>query len=296
MQFKTQFSICFLLLFSLLLSSCRDSEGFRKTSDGLFYKFINDEDGPKPEPGDIMVMDILYTNGRDSLLFDSRILSDSFTVVCVLPTFIGGVEEGFAMMSPGDSALFKANADSLMEKTFKNASPYQPIEGEFIRFQVKMRSIIKKKDIDSVMIATDLRLRRVEFDDLESYLRRNKMDVTPTQNGAFLTIKNEGNGPKPEAGDTVYVNYKGYLLNGLVFDSTSKGPFKFVLGTTPVLEGWVDCIPLLSKGSEATIAFPSDLGFGSQKTGVIPPYSPLIFEVRIVDIKKGIKRDTKSPS
>lgn len=279
------------LLFSLLLvSSCgTDSEGYRMTADGLRYKFIDNSNGESPKIGDLMVMHIAYSNDKDSLLFDSKLLADSFSVVLVEPTFKGGVEEGFAMMSVGDSAVFKVRADSLFEKTFKGQSPYKPQKNEWIIFNVKMVKYYSKSVVDSIQIATDLRKRREEFAVLDSFLQKNDLDVEPTASGAYLKVTANGSGLPPTKGDTVVITYKGMLLNGYIFDSTVAKPFEFVVGVTPVIQGWADCIPKLVKGDEAKFAFPSDLGYGAIDQGDIPPYSPLYFEVRIVDIKRGNK-------
>jgi FKBP-type peptidyl-prolyl cis-trans isomerase len=262
-----QFGIISLICLGLFTSCNRDQEGYRKTKDGLFYKFIDDKGGKSPILGDILVMDISYFNGKGELLFDSKVLQDSFTVELVKPTFKGGVEEGFAMMSVGDSAMFKVNGDSLFSITFKGESPYKNVPGEQIRFSVRMRNIIPKGMADSIRVATDLRLRREEFAVLDSFLRNNGMDVIPTKNGAYLSISKEGIGPQPEAGDTVFVKYKGSLLNGTVFDSTQTAPLPYVVGVTPVIEGWAECVPMLTKGAIARMAFPSDLGYGSVDMG-----------------------------
>ncbi|MFM7766768.1 MAG: FKBP-type peptidyl-prolyl cis-trans isomerase [Bacteroidota bacterium] len=236
-----------------------------------------------------MVMHIAYSNDKDSMLFDSKLLADSFSVMLVEPTFKGGVEEGFAMMSAGDSAVFKVRADSLFEKTFKGQSPYKPKKDEWIVFNVKMVKYYSKSVADSIQIATDLRNRREEFAVLDSFLQKIDLDVEPTSSGAYLKVTSNGSGLPPEKGDTVVITYKGMLLNGYVFDSTATKPFEFVVGVTPVIQGWADCIPKLVKGDEAKFAFPSDLGYGAIDQGDIPPYSPLYFEVRIVDIKRGRK-------
>lgn len=282
------------LAFLLLLSSCfRDKEGYRKTSDGLLYKFIDDRGGKKPTIGDILVMDIAYYNEKGMMLFDSKALQDSFTVELVPPTFRGGVEVGFAMMTIGDSASFKVNSDSLFTVTFKGESPYKNKPGEMIRFNVRMRNIISKAESDSIRIAQDLRLRREEFAVLDSFLRTNNMDVMPTRNGAYLSVSKSGSGPMPQFGDTVFVRYKGSLLNGIVFDSTKAEPLPYVVGVTPVIEGWAECVPMLSKGAEARMAFPSDLGYGSMNMGPIPPYSSLVFEIQVTDIRKGRAKEVE---
>lgn len=272
----------------LLCSSCgKDSEGFQKTKSGLKYKFITAGNGTKPQLGDVMIMHIRYYSPTDSLLYDSRNVRDSFTVNLVEPTFMGGVEEGFAMMGTGDSAHFKVRADSLFIKTFLTTVPesYQP-DAE-IRFHVSLLRIIPKAFNDSLKMARDIELRRKEFEMIEAFLKQNNMDVMPTQNGAYLSISKAGNGPYPVAGDTVFVEYTGRLLDGTVFDSSvgAEKPFSFVLGTQSVIQGWEDCIPLLNKGSIARMVIPSDLAYGADDYRELKGYSTLVFDVEITDIR-----------
>jgi FKBP-type peptidyl-prolyl cis-trans isomerase FklB len=44
---------------------------------------------------------------------------------------------------------------------------------------------------------------------------------------------------------------------------------------------------MMHAGEKATVIFPSSLGYGTQSSGGIPPNSPLIFELDLVQIKKG---------
>lgn len=288
MKISGQFFLYLLIL--IVVTSCnKDKDGFSRTESGLLYKFIKSNAGPKPELGDIMEMDIIYLTDTDSILFDSKAKSDSFTVEKVDPTFIGGVEEGFAMMSVGDSALFKASADSIFEKTFHSTLPGYLTPGRFITFKVKLKNIIPKSVHDSLKIARDVASRREEFERIELFLQQNEMDVMPTKNGVYMATSKSGTGEFPAKGDTVYVNYTARLLDGTIFDQAvnTDPPFSFVVGNGMVIEGWEECIPFLNKGSVARLVIPSDLAFGDQQKGVVKPYSTLVFDVEILDVKKG---------
>lgn len=280
----------FAILVAFLTISCGvDKEGYRKTDAGLSYRFIDNVSGETPQIGDLMVMHIAYYTEKDSLLFDSKLLADSFSVRLVNPTFKGGVEEGFAMMSPGDSALFKVRADSLFQITFRGEGAYKPQAMENIYFHVKMERFYNKNLLDSIQVADDLRKRREEFAVLDSFLTKNDLNVVPTGQGSYIRMIQNGNGNPVEKGDTVLIEYRGSLINGYVFDSTGIKPFEYVVGITPVIAGWEDCIPKFVKGDVARFAFPSDLGYGALDQGDVPPYSSLIFDVKIVDVKKARK-------
>ena len=111
---------------------------------------------------------------------------------------------------------------------------------------------------------------------------------TQTDSGLFYSIEKEGEGDKPQKGNSVKVHYKGELLDGTVFDSSFKRnqPIEFSIGVGQVIPGWDEGIALLNKGAKATLIIPSDLAYGSAGAGgVIPPNATLKFEVELVDFK-----------
>lgn len=286
-------AIAAMLILSCCSSCSPDKDGYEMTESGLRYRFIEEKNGPKPALGDLMLMHISYRAEPDTILFDSRNQRDSFTVVLVEPTFMGGVEEGFAMMGSGDSAMFKASADSLFAKTFNMPLPSYINKGSLITFQVRLNSIIPKAVYDSLQSVRDRMLRQEEFSRIDSFLLANHMDVTPTENGAFMLTTDPGTGDLPKAGDTIVVHYTGRLLDGTEFDgSRNQGkPFRFVLGAREVIPGWEECFPFLNKGSRAKLVIPSDLAYGGKTYGVLPAYSTLSFDVEIVDIIPGQRNE-----
>jgi peptidylprolyl isomerase len=93
-----------------------------------------------------------------------------------------------------------------------------------------------------------------------------------------------GTGAAAADGMMVKVNYTGTLENGTVFDSSfGKQPFEFVLGLGQVIPGWDQGLQGMQVGGKRTLTIPSELGYGSQGSGQIPPNSNLIFEVELLD-------------
>jgi FKBP-type peptidyl-prolyl cis-trans isomerase len=96
-----------------------------------------------------------------------------------------------------------------------------------------------------------------------------------------------GTGPVPVAHDTAYVQYTGKFLNGNVFD-TNIGGADLVF---PVVEGWLisgfdEGITYMREGGKALFLMPSKLAYGSAGYYSIPGYTPLLFEVDLVKVKK----------
>jgi FKBP-type peptidyl-prolyl cis-trans isomerase len=128
-------------------------------------------------------------------------------------------------------------------------------------------------------------LRQEEIDFLAE--NSKKEGLTITASGLQYEVITEGTGAKPGPDDTVQVNYEGTLINGTVFDSSySRGePAEFPL--SGVISGWTEGIQLMSEGASYRFYIPSELAYGDRGAGqVVPPYSPLIFEVELIAIVK----------
>ena len=95
----------------------------------------------------------------------------------------------------------------------------------------------------------------------------------------------EGNGNVPSATDTVRVHYTGTLPDGTVFDSfVARGqPAEFPVNG--VIKDWFEALSMMPVGSKWRLAIPHELAYGERGAGAaIPPFSPLVFEVELLDI------------
>jgi FKBP-type peptidyl-prolyl cis-trans isomerase len=88
------------------------------------------------------------------------------------------------------------------------------------------------------------------------------------------------------AGDTVTVNYVGAFMDGTVFDNsyTRGTPFTFQLGSGQVIQGFDQGILGMKVGGKRLLVIPSSLAYGSQGNSVIPPNTPIQFQVELVSI------------
>lgn len=107
--------------------------------------------------------------------------------------------------------------------------------------------------------------------------------IKATGSGLLYRVIKEGKGAKPSATDQVRVNYRGSLIDGTVFDESTK---PITLSLSSVIEGWTEALQLMSVGSKYELFIPYELGYGDSNNGIIKPYSALIFEVELVDIEK----------
>lgn len=117
-------------------------------------------------------------------------------------------------------------------------------------------------------------------------INMNDFQTTPT--GLKIHDEAIGTGAEVKSGDTVTVNYAGYLENGTKFDSSfdRNAPFTTQIGVGQVIKGWDEGIVGMKVGGKRRLIIPSDLGYGAQGAGAsIPPNSTLIFDVELLDVK-----------
>ena len=108
-----------------------------------------------------------------------------------------------------------------------------------------------------------------------------------TQSGLQYIDEVVGTGAQPQKGQTVVVNYTGYLDDGTVFDSSVQRnqPISFVLGQGEVIAGWDEGIASMKVGGKRKLIIPPSLGYGAQANGPIPANSRLTFDVELLEVK-----------
>ena len=122
----------------------------------------------------------------------------------------------------------------------------------------------------------------------------------------YILEVEEGSGGSPTIGDRVVVQYKGSLLDGTEFDSSvtplnqylsggfiegySNGVIKLKSGTGPIENG--DGTVSYQDFGIGVIFMPSGLGyFSTPQSTLIPAYSPLVFEVSLLEFEENTDFD-----
>lgn len=119
---------------------------------------------------------------------------------------------------------------------------------------------------------------------IEGYLASNNLTAQRTASGLHYIITEEGTGSaKPTINHKVTVYYKGYYLDTKeVFDQTNEGsPYTTLLAHT--IDGWIEGIPLFSKGAKGILLIPSGLAYGPYPPLGVKPNAVMIFEIELLD-------------
>jgi FKBP-type peptidyl-prolyl cis-trans isomerase len=125
---------------------------------------------------------------------------------------------------------------------------------------------------------------------IQNYLGNNPNQTFQLQpSGLYYYPVQIGTGIMPVVHDTAWVKYTGKFLDGTVFD-TNVGKTDSL--KVPVAEGWLipgfdEGITLMNKGGKSMILIPSSLAYGTTGYYIIGPYTPLLFDLELVRVKKG---------
>jgi FKBP-type peptidyl-prolyl cis-trans isomerase FkpA len=286
--------ILFVFFIFFIVTSCTNRSeypGFKKSRTGIHYKLIKiGEENRKAVPGDYITVHIQYFTFSDSLFFTGS------RKICVSePSYKGSIDECFTMLSEKENAVFVLSAGDFFEKTLHSSLPSFIKPGDMIKISVEMDEIQTEEEYTREKEAF---LEWIEdFGEYEKvimkqFIAQGKLNVIPNKNGIYELAINKGNGRKIETGDTITINFEGKFLDGKFFDSTKKRnqPFQLVYGTEwQVIKGLEDALALMEEGSKSVFIFPSELAFGQEgsSTGIIPPYTSVIYEVEVLEVKKG---------
>ena len=102
----------------------------------------------------------------------------------------------------------------------------------------------------------------------------------------------DGSGETISLGDTVTLNYSGFLWeSGNVFDSSwSNGkPEQFQITNGGLIEGFVKALVGAKLGSKMVVVIPPALGYGAQGNSTIPGNATLVFVIEVLGIDKATK-------
>ncbi len=115
-----------------------------------------------------------------------------------------------------------------------------------------------------------------------NYVSSHNLKGEFTSSGLYYVIQDSGTAKHPTLSAYLYVNYKGYFLDGKIFDQGTD--IKFPL--SGVIKGWQEGLQLIGVGGKIKLLIPSALAYGNTQSGSIPPNSVLGFDVTLNSFTK----------
>jgi len=311
-------SVVILLAATAMLAACNKEQ---KGKGGLLYTVHKDAGQAKIKEGDIVKIDFIQKNDKDSILDATYDVGFARAFPVGKKQYSGDMNDVLTLFGEGDSVTFKLNIDTMLFYN-KEPRPEKLKDQKYLTFTVKFQKVFAKKPneadttfqkranefFEADYKATVEQNKKNEDSKIKKYIADNGLKVTTTPSGLQYVIKEAGQGPKPMMGDTAMVNYMGQLTNKRisgklnVFDTNIEKVFRENLDPTAmrpfapvpmplapnIAQGFVEALQLIGKGGKITAIMPSKLAYGEMGSmPVIPPYAPLVFDIEITDIKKG---------
>ena len=143
--------------------------------------------------------------------------------------------------------------------------------------------------LSSYLIASPQNQAERDQNTITNYAIDKLIPLERTASGLFYHILDTGAGELLQWGDYISAHYKGYFLDGQVFDSSYRRdkPLEFYIGN--MVPGWNEGLQLIRPGGKILLLIPSALGYGEKgfpdgKGGfLVPPNTVLAFEVEVLE-------------
>ena len=276
-------NFCFLALsLIILLSGCTHKpplyfDGFSRNNAGLYYKIVSIGDGDyKINVWDDINFTCIFKKQNDSVFFASSRENIYFNPSDSLDKSLFIAH--FTNLVKGDSVIYYVKTKSFFENYFQIPVPDYCKNDSLVKVEVGIKNMVK-----------EIEITEKETKIIHNYIKEKGYEiVNELPNKIFILEHKQGAGTDVVAkGKLVSVSYKGWFFNDSLFDNP-KYPLQFTYGNPDqLIKGLNFVIKGMHKDEFIKIILPSYLAFGKSgnTNGTVPPFAPLVYEVKITDIK-----------
>mgnify|MGYP001806351558 CR=1 FL=1 len=287
--------------------ACSSSE--KETPNGFKYTVLAKGDGNLAKPGQLLMVDFVFKDSKDS------VWNDTYKAGMPAPVMINdsasmssefGVMQMFRMLSPGDSVTCSMPIQKFFNEMAGGPLPPGIDTTLTMTYIFKVREITEVADFQAkqMQLAEERSAKQLQADieAIDQHLAAKGITAEKMESGIRYVITQPGKGANAQSGQATTVNYTGYTLDGLYFDSSIKklaeekgiynpqrepyAPFDVTIDQTGVIKGWHEALKVMNKGSKATFYIPSPLGYGARKVSdEIKENQILVFDIEMLDIK-----------
>ena len=168
--------------------------------------------------------------------------------------------------------------------------PYTPLAVKLTMNNVMDKATYDKQQefLKAKMEAEKNRLMAQESKSIADYIKAKGITATPTESGLYIIRQQEGEGNMAQWGDEVKIQYIIRNIKDEQLESTYEfdQPITFKIGGGSMIPAIDEALMTMTKGSKVTLVSPSSLAFADYDLGeVLPPYSPLVIELELLEIK-----------
>ncbi len=287
-----------LIVFLLSLPACLNTSKapeYKATPEGLFIKLLTIGDGfQHPEPGQILRLQVKYKTQNDSVFWDSENNSrNGYFLNYKSNQPCGNYTDYLSEMVEGDSVSFLVKKAVFFKQVFEEEIPVFTEKDSVVKVNLKLVRILKPEEYKKLEEDELIRLNELKKQEeawINHSLQQQFKHPVLVDSLFYYEILQQGTGNHIDSGKKVSLAYKGYFMDGRLADySPEDSPFEFYCGEKEQLvPGLQIGITLLKEGDLAKFILPSQLAFGElgSSTGNIPPYTPMLYEVKILKVSE----------
>lgn len=308
-----------LLAVVVLLAGCGNMD-YKKTKSGLLYKIISSgsSNGAVAKENGYLKFNVV-TKLNDSIMYSSYGKLPGYSKVLPAGKADYSPSEIFGLLKKGDSAITVSMIDTFLKRGMASQLPPAAKKGDKLTITFKVLDIfpndsLVKLDYDAEMAKDQPRQQQEmkeqiakerqrvkeqiakeqeelaksgeidkELKSMAGYLAAKKITAQKVGKGTFVLVKEPGEGPALNQGDTITVKYTGrFLETDSVFQSNT---YTFPVGEFAVIQGWDEGLMVFKKGGKGTLYIPGFLAYGRDARPPFKPFDPLKFDVEMIDIK-----------
>lgn len=298
-DFYRSFFFLSLIFFAASCNSNKQSgiyKGYLKYDEDIYYKYadLGVKEG-RVSPGKTMEVFIDYSRMNDSVFWDSRGLWYPFTILLPYDSILknNSYRKVLLKCNEGDSVNLIIKSNMLFGVGSK--FPGMCIDS-MLKVNIRIVAILDSAQLKEKLKKYALLGKDKEIEEqveLKRYLQLNKVPDSDKKGDIYLIPIKEGSGPVVSSGCRVTISYRGYFINHKTFDSVPENdPMDFVIGDSgQVINGLEKGIKKMREGGIAKIIISSHSAFGEKgsSTGIVPPYTTLVYEVTMLKVKEALK-------
>jgi FKBP-type peptidyl-prolyl cis-trans isomerase len=163
-----------------------------------------------------------------------------------------------------------------------------------LRTMIKMNNLIKNVLFTGLILILvsscdpTKKYEKEQDEEIQNYLLQHPdLSFVLKSSGLYYMDIAVGTGDQPATGDTAFVYYTGYFLDGSKFDTNVGGDvYSYPVNGGWVIPGFDEGVMLMKVGGSARLLMPSSLGYGNSGY-LMPAFTPLLFEVMLDSLVAG---------
>lgn len=266
--------VSFFIILSIL--ACKqEKKEFKVVDENFQYKLLAFDEHEKPyHQNEFVRASIKLIEGNDTIFNKLEFIPFQLNT---LP-FLNLISD----LKVGDSIFFKVKSSFLKEQHFNIgfSNDTSLLEG-----YLKIYEFLTIEEYNQFTSKNDPEL--IEQMMLNKYVKTIKN--FKKRNGVYVNTIQKGQGNSVEVGKTLTLKYKASFIDGIEFDNTHDQQFfEYTYGTpNQVIEGLDVALLGMKNKEKSKIIIPSQLAFGDKgsSTGIVPPFTTLVYDLEIIDIK-----------